>query len=108
MNVAEVRGGRRRSPADGMGIKRTAGQHVRCSMTGVEAANIPSQNTSTWDYQVKLNRSGSHVRTSMCLMFECTSLCGDLGCSGHTESFVEHLQELLLTVGIPLLAMLPT
>lgn len=62
-------GGQRRSPADGMGITRTAGQHVRCSMTGVEAANISSQNTSTWDYQVKLNRSGSHVSTSMCLMF---------------------------------------
>lgn len=86
-------GGQRSSPADGMGITRTASQHVRCSMTGVEAANISSQNTSTWDYQVKLNRSGSRVSTSMCLMFECTSLCGALGCSGHTESFVEHLQE---------------
>lgn len=62
-------GGQRRSPADGMGITRTAGQHVRCSMTSVVAANISSQNTSTWDYQVKLNRSGSHVTTSMCLMF---------------------------------------
>lgn len=63
--------GQQRSPADGVGITRTAGRHVRCSMTGVEAANISSQNTSTWDYhvEVKLNRSGSRVITSMSSMF---------------------------------------
>lgn len=63
------RAGRHRSPADGVGITGTAGRQVRCSMTGVEAANISSQNTSTWDYQVKLNRSGSRVNASMRSMF---------------------------------------
>lgn len=62
-------GGQRRSLTDGVGITRTAGKHVRCSMTGVEAANISAQNTSTWDYQVKFNRSGRCVSTSMSLMF---------------------------------------
>lgn len=57
--------GQPRSPADGVGITRTAERLVRCSMTSVEAANISSQNTSAWDYQVKLNRSGSRIITSM-------------------------------------------